>query len=240
MFAADRPAVGADLGRDHELVAVAARGHPLADDRLRDAHVRAHVGVGGVDEVAARLRRRRRAPRTTRRDRPSSRTRCRRGRARRRPGPCASSLRNERGRPWAPSANLKGLALCELRGRARRWSTRTRRSSRCTRTPPRRRTARRAPSCAGPRRARGRPRRRRCRAGARGRSPPPPLLLLRRLVQRDARVAHVARGVLDVLLQLLVLEDLRRRALAVAQPPVGVAGRLEGLRRCSAAGPRPR
>ena len=55
------------------------------------------------------------------------------------------------------------------------------------------------------------------------------LLLLGRLVEADADVAHAARGLADVLLQLLVLEDLLRRALAVAQPPVGVASRLVGL-----------
>ena len=55
------------------------------------------------------------------------------------------------------------------------------------------------------------------------------LLLLGRLVQGDAGVAHVAGGLLDVLLQLLVVEDLLGRALAVAQPRVRVTGRLVGL-----------
>ena len=47
----------ADLGRDDDVVAVAARRQPLADDRLRLAAVVARhprrVDVGGVDEVAA-------------------------------------------------------------------------------------------------------------------------------------------------------------------------------------------
>ena len=48
-----------DLGRDHDLVAVAAALHPVADDRLRLTACVAgnpgRVGVGRVDEVAARL-----------------------------------------------------------------------------------------------------------------------------------------------------------------------------------------
>ena len=47
----------ADLGGDDDVVAVAARRHPFADDRLRLAAAVArhagHVDVGGVDEVAA-------------------------------------------------------------------------------------------------------------------------------------------------------------------------------------------
>src|SRR3954453_889529 len=54
-------------------------------------------------------------------------------------------------------------------------------------------------------------------------------LLARGLVQRDAGVPDVARRLLDVLLQLLVVEDLRRGVLPVAEAPVGVAGRLERL-----------
>ena len=45
-------AAAADLRGDHELVAVAAVGHPAPDDRLRAA-VLDQVGVGRVDEVAA-------------------------------------------------------------------------------------------------------------------------------------------------------------------------------------------
>ena len=47
----------ADLRRDHDVVAVAARGHPAADDRLRTrrrgCRDPGRVRVGGVDEVAA-------------------------------------------------------------------------------------------------------------------------------------------------------------------------------------------
>src|SRR4051812_48182204 len=49
------------------------------------------------------------------------------------------------------------------------------------------------------------------------------LLLLGRLAQRHGDVAEVARGLLDVLLQLLVLEDLRGRVLAVLEPSVRVS-----------------
>ena len=220
MFAGREPAVGADLGRDHERVAVAAGGHPLADDRLRDAHVRAHVGVGGVDEVPARL--------------DVGVEHGERGVAIRGPaehvaaeaeavdvevhGPQTTKRkRAPGGRPLKFSAQAAGAR----RVSATRWS-------RCTRTPPRRRTARRAPSCADLRRAQ--------RDGAAddaeqddAAEAAAALLLRGRLVQRDADVAHAARGLLDVLLQLLVLEDLLGRALAVAQPPVGVARGLVGL-----------
>ena len=61
-----------------------------------------------------------------------------------------------------------------------------------------------------------------------------------RLAQRDGRVAERLGGLLEVLLQLLVVEDLLRRALAVAQARGRRRARTRRPGRCSGAAPRPR
>ena len=80
-----------DLGRDHDPVAVAARRHPVADDRLRLAAGAAldppRVRVGRVEEVAAGVRVGVQHGERLRARRPSSRTRCRPGTAGRRRDP---------------------------------------------------------------------------------------------------------------------------------------------------------
>ncbi len=109
-------------------VAVAARGDPAADDALRGAGAGRRpvtVGVGGVDEVAARRARRRRAPRRSAPRRASSRTRCRPGRAE----------HVEIGVPQAASAPSRPAALASaVRGEALDG----RRRRRACRRPPRR------------------------------------------------------------------------------------------------------
>ena len=94
----------------------------------------------------------------------------------------------------------------------------------CTRTPPRRRRARRAPSCEGPRSRRARwpapmiaIRRRR----------PLAALLLLAAAQGVRGVLQRRRGVTQLALHLLVLRDGLDRALAVRHPRVGLAGGLE-------------
>ena len=113
--------------------------------------------------------------------------------------------------------------------------------SRCTRTPPRRRTGRRAPSCAGPRTPRARPPRRRC--AMTSSLPMPPRFRFCgccALAQRDGGVLERLGRLLDVLLQLLVLEDLLRRMLAVLQPAHRRASGLERAVEVLRGAPRPR
>ena len=227
MFSRRQPAVRADLGGDHDVVAVAARGHPLADDPLRGAHVRAHVRVGGVDEVAAGLDvgvehgERRVAIRGPAEHVPAE--------AEPEHVQVHPGHPTKEGARWAPSKKAKGppgpFMLASPPG-CSRVTTRGRRGVLELLLGAEQGVEHllAQPLGEGERDSAADDAEQQDAAEAAAL-----LLLLGRLVQRDARVAHAARGLLDVLLELLVLEDLRRRALAVAQPGVGVTGRLVGL-----------
>ena len=105
--------VGADLGRDDDVVVPAAPRDPAADDRLGFAALvarhPARVRVRGVDQVEAGVDEARRAARTTSARRRSSRTRCRRTPAARRRIRCCPACAF----PWL---------LAPVRGAPRRHS----------------------------------------------------------------------------------------------------------------------
>ena len=151
----------------------------------------------------------------------------------------ARAAPNERGRP--------GGALSTRRAEASRLGARGHRLGRperatwstCSRTPPRRRravsrTLLRRPSLSGERHA-GADDADEQQLGEAAAA----LLLLGTLAQRLARVAQRLGRLLDLLVQLLVVEDLRRR-LAVGQPPVGLPGVVEARPGRSRAARRPR